>query len=66
MKSGCGITRRLVSDERGQDVVEYALLTALGGLTALAVWQVIAAACATAYTTADANVQAIAEPPNPQ
>ena len=56
---------RFVVDDSGQDVVEYALLTALIGIAAIATWQVVANNVETAYEEADADVQALSEPPNP-
>jgi Flp pilus assembly pilin Flp len=56
---------RLVRDERGQDLVEYALLTGTVGLAAIATWPLIVTAIGQAYTALDGNTQAIAAPPNP-
>jgi Flp pilus assembly pilin Flp len=56
---------RLVRDERGQDVVEYALLTAFFGLCALAAWTSIRDALGLSYTGATSGVQGLWDPPPP-
>lgn len=56
---------RLVEDESGQDVIEYALLTAALGVVSAATWPVIASAIGTAYTALESNTQNLWEPPPP-
>lgn len=55
-----------LADESGQDVVEYALLTAIIGIAAIVTWQLLATSVGNAYASADTNIQGLAEPPNPQ
>lgn len=57
--------RRFFEEESGQDIVEYALLAALIGIAAIATWQVVADQVGAAYGQADADVQALADPPDP-
>jgi len=52
-------------NEDGQDVIEYALLTASVGLMGIAVWPVLATGIGAAYRRFDANTQAIWETPDP-
>jgi len=54
-----------VRDERGQDLVEYALLTAMFGLAALAAAPAIRTALAAAYGVWDTNSQNLWQPPDP-
>jgi len=51
------IARRLHRDERGHDLVEYALLTALIGLAALLSAPLIEQAIATGYGSYNTNIQ---------
>jgi Flp pilus assembly pilin Flp len=55
----------LAVDERGQDVVEYALLTAFFGLCALAAFIGIRNALGANYSGTSTGVQAIWDPPPP-
>lgn len=57
--------RRLVRDESGQDVVEYALLTAFFGLAALAAWTSIREAVGLGYGATSSGVQGLWDPPPP-
>ena len=59
------LVHRFWTDESGQDIVEYALLTALIGLAAIVSWQLLANKVGPAYSAADSNVQGLAEPPDP-
>lgn len=59
------IVKRLVAEDRGQDLIEYALLTAGIGLAGLAVWPAITAAIGVAYGNLDTNTQNLWEVPNP-
>jgi len=51
--------QRFLADDEGQDVVEYALLAALVGITAILTWQQVAANVGTFYGTADGAVQTL-------
>lgn len=55
----------LCQDERGQDLVEYALLTAALGLASAASWPLIAESLERAYRALDANTQGLWDPPAP-
>lgn len=57
--------QRLVRDERGQDVIEYALLAASLGLARAAAWPAIQTAIGTAYTNIGRNAYNLWEPPAP-
>ena len=59
------LLRRLISDDRGQDLIEYALLTAAIGLAGVAVWPAITTAVGVAYQGFDSDTQDIWETPNP-
>ena len=54
-----------VRDEAGQDIVEYALLTAVIGLVGIVTWQAITAGIGTAYQGWDTGTQDLWEPANP-
>ena len=41
--------KRFVSEDSGQDIVEYALLAALVGITAIATWQLVEDGVGTVY-----------------
>jgi Flp pilus assembly pilin Flp len=51
------MVRRLASDESGQDIVEYALLGALIGISSILIWQQLVTSVFNAYAAADAGVQ---------
>jgi pilus assembly protein Flp/PilA len=59
------IVQRFWTDDSGQDIIEYALLTALIGLAAIVSWQLLANKVGPAYSAADSNVQGLAAPPDP-
>ena len=59
------IVRRLARDDRGQDLLEYALLTAAIGVAGAATWPIIETSIGTAYRALDANTQNLWEPPPP-
>lgn len=59
------LLRRLCREEHGQDIVEYALLTASIGLMGIATWPLIAAGIGGAYQRFDAGTQDIWETPDP-
>jgi Flp pilus assembly pilin Flp len=55
----------LVSDERGQDLIEYALLTAAIGFASIAVWDLLRAAIGNTYGSWETGVNNIWVSPNP-
>jgi Flp pilus assembly pilin Flp len=57
--------RRIARDDSGQDVVEYALLTAFFGLAALAAWTSIRDAIGMSYGSTTSGVQGLWDPPPP-
>ena len=57
--------RRLVCDDDGQDVIEYALLTAGIGIMGVATWPLITAAIGNAYQLLDQQTQDLWEVPDP-
>ena len=60
------LLRRLIRDDRGQDVIEYALLTATIGLVGSAAWALMADNIETVYTGWDTGVNDLWEPPDPE
>jgi Flp pilus assembly pilin Flp len=56
---------RFVADDSGQDVIEYALLTAFIGVAGIAAWNAITGSLETAYKSYDTGVQSIYEPKAP-
>lgn len=59
------IATRLLGDDAGQDLIEYALLTAAFGVATIATWPLVATAIGTAYRALDTNTQGLWEPPAP-
>jgi Flp pilus assembly pilin Flp len=59
------LLKRFVADEGAQDVVEYALLTAVIGLAGAAAWPLLMDALRDGYRRSDANTQDLWEPPPP-
>jgi len=59
------LVRRLVRDESGQDLVEYALLTTTIGFAGVFVWSLVGNAISTTYTSWVAGVDTLAVPPAP-
>jgi Flp pilus assembly pilin Flp len=57
--------RRLLRDEDGQDVIEYALLTASIGLMGIATWPLITTGIGVTYRRLDAQTQGIWRVPDP-
>lgn len=55
----------LARDERGQDIVEYALLSALIGVMGIAAWDAISNGIGGAYSDWDTNTQNLWEPDDP-
>jgi Flp pilus assembly pilin Flp len=56
---------QLIRSERGQDIIEYALLTAGIGFAGLAAWPAIVNSLGVAYVQLDSQTQNLWEPPNP-
>jgi Flp pilus assembly pilin Flp len=56
---------RLLREERAQDLVEYALLTATVGLAGIATWPLVVTAIGQTYGSLDNQTQYIAWPPDP-
>ena len=56
---------RLVREECGQDVIEYALLAAFIGTVGIVAWQSIGTGIGNAYTGWDGGVQKLYSPPDP-
>lgn len=50
---------RLVRDEEGQDLIEYALLGALVGIVSIVALQLLVAGVFTSYTASEGRVQVI-------
>lgn len=61
-----GEVRALVACERGDDLVEYALLTAFVGLASIAAWATLRSTLAANYKSYDAKTQALALSPDPK
>ena len=61
----CDLFVRLLRDDDGQDIVEYALLTASIGLIGISVWPMIAVGVGVAYKDFDDDIQALWEVPDP-
>jgi Flp pilus assembly pilin Flp len=59
------LIERLLADDSGQDIVEYALLTALIGIAGLLVWNQLATLIGAVYGQTDTDVQNLYAPPNP-
>jgi len=51
------LLRRLISDDDGQDVIEYALLTAGIGIVSVATWPLIETGIKNAYGNLDKKTQ---------
>jgi hypothetical protein len=52
-------------DDRGQDLIEYALVTAAVVFATAATWPIIADTIGTTYSALDLNTQGLWEPPPP-
>jgi Flp pilus assembly pilin Flp len=57
--------RWLASDEDGQDLIEYALLTATIGLASAAAWTLIGPAIGVAYFNWNTNLHNLWQSPDP-
>jgi Flp pilus assembly pilin Flp len=58
--------RRFSADTTGQDLIEYALLTAFVGVAGAAAFGLLASTLGLAYGSWDAGSQGLWVPPNPQ
>jgi Flp pilus assembly pilin Flp len=56
---------RLMTDDAGQDTIEYALLAAFIGVAGAVIWPVIATGIGTAYGNFDSRTQNAWVPPDP-
>jgi Flp pilus assembly pilin Flp len=56
---------RFAREDDGQDVIEYALLTAGIGIVSVATWPLIEAGIKNTYEALDSDTQDIWEVPNP-
>ena len=56
---------RLIRGDEGQDIIEYALLTAGIGLVGIAVWPAITNAIGVSYGNFDTRTQNLWEVPDP-
>jgi Flp pilus assembly pilin Flp len=56
---------RLLREECGQDVIEYALLAAFIGTVGIVAWQSIGTGIGNAYVGWDGGVQKLYSPPDP-
>ena len=52
-----GWVRELALGDSGQDIIEYALLTAIIGIAAIAIWNELTVRVGIVYTAADTGVQ---------
>ena len=50
---------RLITEDSGQDIVEYALLGAIIGIASIVTWQLLATTVHDVYIAADADVQGV-------
>jgi Flp pilus assembly pilin Flp len=57
--------KRLLSEDAGQDIVEYALLMAFFALCAVAAWTGVRDALGLSYTGTATGVQGLWDPPPP-
>jgi len=60
-----GFWRRLLDDESGQDLIEYALLCTFVALVGGATWDLVRGAINTTYTSWNTGMNAAWEPPPP-
>jgi pilus assembly protein Flp/PilA len=58
--------QRLITDDSGEDLVEYALLGAIVGIASVVTWKLLATTVGDVYGAADADVQDVSAcTPNP-
>ena len=60
-----GLLRRLSKEDKGQDLIEYVLLTGIIAIAGILVFPTIQTKMATAYQNWNTGAQAIWEPPPP-
>ena len=60
-----GTFLRLVRDDSGQDVIEYALLTAFIGLAGISVFELLRTTIGTTYGSWNTNANNLSLTPNP-
>lgn len=60
------LVRRFFEQDDGQDLIEYALLTAVIGLSSVAVYDLFSNALRAAYGAWDTGINGLWEPPNPR
>jgi Flp pilus assembly pilin Flp len=60
-----GLVSRILHDERGQDLIEYALLTTVVALASVGVFGLIQNAIQAAYTSWNSGTNSIWQPPDP-
>jgi Flp pilus assembly pilin Flp len=60
------LIRELAADDQGQDLIEYALVTAAIGLVGTATWPLIVDAIGNTYQGVDTATQNLWEVPDPQ
>ena len=53
------LLRQGITDDSGQDVVEYALLGAIIGIASVLTWQLVATTVHDVYVAADSEVQGV-------
>jgi Flp pilus assembly pilin Flp len=58
--------KRFIADERGQDLIEYALLSAFIGVAGAAVWSAIRMSIFTAYGNWNTGANNLWESPAPK
>ena len=56
---------RLIRQECGQDLIEYALLAAFIGTVGILAWQSVGVRIGAKYTGWDTGVQGLSSPPDP-
>jgi Flp pilus assembly pilin Flp len=59
------LAQKLVRDEAGQDLVEYALLTTTIGFAGIFVWSLVGNAISGTYSSWVSGVDSLAVPPAP-
>lgn len=59
------LAARLFADDSGQDLIEYALLTSLVGISAIAVFDLLTGSISTTYRTWNTNTNDLWQTPDP-
>lgn len=57
---------RFCSEDSGQDLIEYALLTVIIGLTSLVLYTTVQSTMAKNYKDSNTNIQNVWQPPPPK